>query len=222
MVTSRGAFLHTIGRCALLLHHAPPPAALLPVRCERFVGAAAPNFCATLRSHTTRPTSQSSLRSPSSRPASAPHPPHPPHPALPLLAHRTDAIAGHGGSARCYHRRRHRSRRPALRVDIRYTMSRCHPPHIILVRSARCCCYTTATVSTPPLPLLTHRCHRNRSALTRSLLLLPQRGLNQANLPERPSHDGLGGWSGSQPSRLAQSGRPQVPTGPQPSVALAV
>ena len=75
---------------------------------------------------------------------------HPPHPALPLLAHRTDAIAGHGGSARCYHRRRHRSRRPALRVDIRHTMSRCHPPHILLVRSARCCCYTTATVSTPP------------------------------------------------------------------------
>ena len=71
-------------------NHAPPPAPLLPVRCERFVGAAAPNFCATLRS-------QSSLRSPSSRPASAPPPPHPPHPALPLLA--LPPIA------RCYHRR---------------------------------------------------------------------------------------------------------------------
>ena len=67
-----------------------------------------------------------------------------------------------------------------LPVQQTHTMSRCHPPHILLVRSARCCCYTTATVSTPPLPLLTHRCHRNRSALTRSFLLRPQRGLNQA------------------------------------------
>ena len=130
MVTSPAASLHTIGRHALLLHHAPPPAALLPVRCERFVGAAAPNFCATLRSHTTRPTSQSSLRSPSNT-CIALFPPHPPHPVLPLLAHRCHrALLPPTPSLDTVGRRAATTVDATARHRSRHTMSLCHPPHI--------------------------------------------------------------------------------------------
>ena len=168
-------------------NHAPPPAPLLPVRCERFVGAAAPNFCATLRSHTTRPTSQSSLRSPSNRPASAPPPPHPPRPALPLLAHRCHrALLPPTPSLDTVGRRAATTVDATAHVGPLCASTYAIPCHVAIRHtffwSGRRAAAATPPppFRRPPLPLLTHRCHRNRSALTRSLLLLPQRGLNQA------------------------------------------